>query len=49
MAGVTRKVTDILNEIEIKGLIKRERGHAFYVPDLQALRAEAGLGPVTSA
>ena len=45
MAGVTRKVTDILNEIEIKGLIKRERGHAFYVPDLQALRAEAGLPP----
>jgi CRP/FNR family transcriptional regulator, cyclic AMP receptor protein len=45
MAGVTRKVTDILNEIEIKGLIKRERGHAFYVPDLAALRAEAGLGP----
>jgi CRP/FNR family transcriptional regulator len=43
MAGVTRKVTDILNEIEIKGLIKRERGHAFSVPDLDALRREAGL------
>jgi len=45
MAGVTRKVTDILNEIEIMGLIKRERGHAFYVPDLEALRREAGLEP----
>jgi len=42
--GVRREaLTELCNEIEIKGLIKRERGHAFSVPDLDALRREAGL------
>jgi CRP-like cAMP-binding protein len=43
MAGVTRRVTDIFRDLEVKGLIRREGRHAIVIPDLSALRHEAGL------
>jgi CRP-like cAMP-binding protein len=43
MAGVTRRVTDIFRDLEVKGLIRREGRHAIVIPDLPALRREAGL------
>jgi CRP/FNR family transcriptional regulator len=43
MAGVTRKVTDIVAELEAMGLVKRAPGHTIHVPDLAALRREAGF------
>jgi CRP/FNR family cyclic AMP-dependent transcriptional regulator len=45
MAGVSRKVTDIVAEIETKGLVRRGRGHAIWVLDLPGLQREAGLPP----
>jgi len=48
MAGVSRKVTDIVAELETMGLLRRGRGHAMYVPDLAALQREAGLRPTPS-
>ena len=47
MAGVTRKVTDIVAELETMGLLRRGRGHAIHVPDLPALQREAGLRPAS--
>jgi CRP-like cAMP-binding protein len=43
MAGVTRRVTDIVAELEAMGLVKRAPGHTIHVPDLAALRREAGF------
>jgi CRP/FNR family cyclic AMP-dependent transcriptional regulator len=45
MAGVTRKVTDIVAEIETMGLVRRGKGHAIWVRDLAGLEREAGLPP----
>ena len=45
MAGVTRKVTDIVAEIEAMGLVRRGKGHAIWVLDLAGLEREAGLRP----
>lgn len=43
MAGVTRRASDIVRDLEVKGLVRREGRHAIVIPDLEALRREAGL------